>query len=157
MSWTKVNFGKHKGKTIPQILFSDPDWFFWAIENNVFENKGKLLKEAEDINYKAKNIKIPNNDADSLLVEYVVHPPTRKFSHFKIISADLPIPTGGSPTFRSQHIDMSMPRQISKYDKLGCKQLLLSFKFYFLGSKSAKFTKKRCEHFFENENHFVNS
>lgn len=157
MSWTKVNFGKHKGKTIPQILFSDPDWFFWAMENNVFQNRGNLLLEAEDIDYKARNIKIPNNDTNSLLVEYVVHPPTGKFSHFEIVPNDRPIHTGGSPTSRSQHIDMSMPRQIAKYDKLGCKQLLVSMKFYFLGSQSAIFTKKRSEDFFENDNHFVKS
>ena len=47
----KVDFGKHKGKTLPQILCSDPDWFFWAMENNVFRNKGALQSEAKDLHH----------------------------------------------------------------------------------------------------------
>jgi len=30
MAWSTLPFGKHKGKTLPQIVFADPDWFFWA-------------------------------------------------------------------------------------------------------------------------------
>jgi hypothetical protein len=37
MAWSTLNFGKHAGKTLPQIVFADPDWFFWAIETNVFK------------------------------------------------------------------------------------------------------------------------
>jgi hypothetical protein len=31
MEWEIIDFGKFKGKnkTLPQILFNDPDWFFW--------------------------------------------------------------------------------------------------------------------------------
>jgi len=44
MAWSILPFGKHKGKTLPQIVFTDPDWFFWAMEENVF--KGPLKREA---------------------------------------------------------------------------------------------------------------
>ena len=57
MVWSELKFGRHKGKTLPQILFSDPDWFFWAIDDNVFQNKGSLYSEAKDLDYKARNIK----------------------------------------------------------------------------------------------------
>lgn len=41
MPWSVVNFGpKFKGKTLPQIIFDDPDWFFWGIEKDIFSNKG---------------------------------------------------------------------------------------------------------------------
>lgn len=32
MPWSIVSFGRHSERTLPQIIFSDPDWFFWAIE-----------------------------------------------------------------------------------------------------------------------------
>lgn len=38
MNWTKINFGKHKGKTLPKAIFDDPDWFFFAYENGYFKN-----------------------------------------------------------------------------------------------------------------------
>ena len=45
MSWSSLEFGKHEGKTIPQVVFSDPDWFFWAIQEDVFRNKGPIEEE----------------------------------------------------------------------------------------------------------------
>ena len=35
MIWTTLNFSRHVGKTLPQILFSDPDWFFWAMDKQL--------------------------------------------------------------------------------------------------------------------------
>lgn len=154
MAWSQVHFGKHSGKTLPQILCSDPDWFFWAMKKYVFSNKGALQSEAIDLNHKARNIKIPNNDDGALVVEYVVHQPTGKFSHFDVVPADRPAHEGSSPTFRAQVIDMSVPTQIAKYDKLGCKQLLSSLKFHIFGSESVRLTKKRCEEFFNEPSNF---
>jgi hypothetical protein len=34
--WTTIDFGKHSEKTLPQVILSDPDWFFWATHNKVF-------------------------------------------------------------------------------------------------------------------------
>lgn len=155
MFWSKVYFGKHEGKTLPQILCSDPDWFFWAMENNVFKNKGVLLSEAKDLYKKARSIKIPDNDNKELEVEYVFHQPTGKFSHFDIVPKGMPAHDGSSQTLRLKLIDMSVPRQIAAYDKLGCKHLLLSLKFHLFESKSARLTKKRCEEFFSDESNFA--
>ncbi|WP_294965465.1 hypothetical protein [uncultured Flavobacterium sp.] len=33
MVFTAVNLKKHLGKTLPQILFADLDYFIWAYEN----------------------------------------------------------------------------------------------------------------------------
>jgi len=38
MTWSILKFGKHKGRTLPQVLFQDPDWFFWAVENDKFHS-----------------------------------------------------------------------------------------------------------------------
>ena len=42
MSWSTVPFGKYKGKTLPEIIVCDLDWFFWAVPNLY----GRLAHEA---------------------------------------------------------------------------------------------------------------
>lgn len=157
MAWRDVGFGKYKGKSLPQIICSDPDWFFWAMDSHLFDNNVTLLQEAEDLSYKAKHIKIPKNSESNLVVEYLVHQPTRKFSHFDIVPSSRPIHKGSSPAFRLPVIDMSIPRQIENYDKLGYKNFMTSFKFHLFGSESARLTKKRCEKFFDDSENFVYS
>ena len=66
MSWTVVRFGKYEGKTLPQIIMKDPDWFFWMLP----KFNGKLAKEAEDLARKARAIKIPKGKGKKLRVEY---------------------------------------------------------------------------------------
>ena len=39
--WTEVLFGKHYGLTLPQIAFLDPDWLFWAIQEDAFQKYSK--------------------------------------------------------------------------------------------------------------------
>src|SRR5947209_7906271 len=116
MAWTDLNFGKHAGKSLPQVLFADPDWFFWAVDNGVFAKRPALAREAAILNTRARNIKIPRPDAGIMIVEYVVHPPTGKFSHFSLVPREREPHDGSSPTFRSHVIDMSVPRKIAQYD-----------------------------------------
>jgi hypothetical protein len=63
--WSKLTFGKHDGKTLPQVILTDPDWFFWAIEKRVFDNWPALRVEANDILQKARRIKIPKPDPEN--------------------------------------------------------------------------------------------
>jgi hypothetical protein len=46
MRWTTLNFGRHAGRSLPEIVVSDADWFFWAFKVDVF--KDRLAAEAED-------------------------------------------------------------------------------------------------------------
>ena len=155
MIWSVINFGTHKGKTLPQVLFSDPDWFFWAIEEGVFQNRGTLRGQAADLNTKARHIKVPARHGTNMLVEYVIHPPTGKFAHIELVPASQPHHDGSSPTFRKSEIDLSIPRQIAQYDKLGCKNMLKSAKFYLFGSERTRMTKERCEEFFDDVSNFI--
>jgi len=47
MKWTELDFGRYRGKTLPQVLFTDPDWFLWAVEEGAFRSKPGLAEEAE--------------------------------------------------------------------------------------------------------------
>ena len=58
--WSKLYFGKHAGKSLPQILFYDPDYFFWSIEKKVF--KDRLAVEADKLTRMVRHIRIPKPD-----------------------------------------------------------------------------------------------
>ena len=56
MRWSAVPFGKYQGKTLPEIIVRDLDWFFWIVPKLY----GKLADEAEELARRARAIKIPN-------------------------------------------------------------------------------------------------
>ncbi len=155
MGWTTLEFGKHKGKTLPQVLFIDPDWFFWAIKNEAFNKPPALKAEADDLNWKAQNILIPKPDRESYEVEYFIHPAQNKFSYFSIVPKDKPLHVGSSKAFRSTVIDMKIPSLYNKYDKSGFKRFLECLKLDYFGDKSYKMTKARCEDFFNDDSNFA--
>jgi hypothetical protein len=55
MHWSVVPFGKYQGKSFPEIIIRDPDWFFWALPKLY----GKLAEEAQELARRARSIKIP--------------------------------------------------------------------------------------------------
>lgn len=52
-------------------------------------------------------------------------------------------------------IDLSVARQITQYDKLGCKNLISSVKYALFGSSTTRMTRERCETFFDDVTNFA--
>ena len=154
MSWTIVNFGKHKGKTLPQIVLKDPDWFFWAMEDSVFEKRGRLKQEANEICGKATKILIRKRHPEKWDVEYILDFHTGKFVSMEIVRKTDPRQSG---TVRRKYINLSVPRGIVNYDKFGGALLIKCFKFCVFGKSNYKLTKKRCEAFFDDDKNFDES
>ncbi len=156
MAWTELTFGKHEGKTLAQVAFADPDWFFWAYGEGVFSGKAKGIQDdAAKIYARARKIKVPQPDpAQKRLVEYFIHPPTKKFGGFHIVPQTQAPHVGSSPAFRKTVIDLSFARSIKDYDKTGCKILVGDLKEHLFGSRSARMTKQRCEAFFDDDANF---
>lgn len=153
MGWTKVNFGKYGGKTLPQIVLKDPDWFFWAISKDVF--KGSLQIEAKEVNRKARSILIPKNDSGDMEVEYVLHPSTKKFSGLEIVPESQALHEGSSFATRKKVVDMGFARDFASYDKLGGGILIDEIKRHIFGDVNYRLTKKRCEDFFSDDSNFA--
>jgi len=149
--WTKLNFGKHRGRTLPQVLFNDPNYFFWLCQQRELCS-GSLGREARELFRKARSIKVPGNG--ERVVEYYIHRPTGKFARFELVPYSRPEHCGSSPTFRSPVIDLSVPRQYDDWDKLGYKNFLLHMKAYLFGDPYFRMTKRRCEEFFEEDSNF---
>jgi hypothetical protein len=153
MNWTVLTFGKHKGKTLPQIMFSDPDWFFWAWENNAF--KGELLRQAQEIYMKATAIRVPQDDGEKRIVEYIVDQGTGKFGTISIVRSDLENYGPMSKYRVTEVIDMRIPRQYARHDKFGYKNFLSAMKGILFGDPSHRMNEKRCAEFFEDDRNFV--
>jgi hypothetical protein len=152
MNWKTLNFGKHAGKTLPQVMFSDPDWFYWAIEKGAF--KGPLEMKAEEIYRKSCRIRIPQNSGEKRHVEYIVDLGTGKFGTLHILSGDI---ESYRPLTRNQIlevIDMRVPRQIAPHDKLGYKNFLFAMKDILFGNPSHRMNQRRCEEFFNDNDNF---
>jgi hypothetical protein len=138
MRWTTLNFGKHAGESLPQIILSDADWFFWAVDRGVF--KGKLAEEAEYLMARAKAIKIPKRRHRRWQVEYR-HEDNGSFCGFSFVQADGPF-YGGSPRiYRLPYLDLSSIRR-KAYDKGGCKRFLRDFRYAYFGD-GKRLTKRR--------------
>lgn len=44
---TKIPNGKHKGKTLNQIIKSDPNYYKWMLQNGILEQWGLILPETK--------------------------------------------------------------------------------------------------------------
>ena len=152
--WDVVAFGKYqgKGKTLPQVVFDDPDWFFWALENGAFRET--LAVQADEVGRKAQNIKIPGNDNGELVAEYVMHTPTNKFAGLEIVPKSQTLHSG-SRALRRDRIDLGIVRRFKKYDKAGGKLLVGCVKHILFGAVRARLTRQRCEEFFDDPKNFV--
>jgi hypothetical protein len=146
MIWTTVKFGKHIRKNLPQIILSDPNWFFWAAK--IFY--GPLATEAEVLERRARNIKIRKSDPKKWEIEYRRDRDDR-FLGIEIVKADSHV---HSPLFeRLPHLDLGFVRRGNVHDTRDCRRVIRDFRrLYFDG---LNLTKKRCEEFFEDANNFT--
>lgn len=155
MNWTKLRGSKHDGKTLPQVMFSDPDFFFWGYEKGTLGSLWIPEREVEDIFKKACSIKIPECRVEDPVVEYVIHPHSGDFSSMEIVPRERPRHMGTSQTERTDAFDMSIPRKFKHNDKPGNKAFLRDLKYYLFGDKAYRMNKKRCEEFFDNPENFA--
>jgi hypothetical protein len=143
--WTKLNFGRHSGKTLPQVVLSDPNWFFWA-KNILY---GQLANEAEVLERRARNIRIPKPNPKKWAVEYRRDRDDR-FLGIGIVKADSHVHRLFD---RLPHLDLAYVRRGNVHDTRDCRRVIRDFRrLYFDG---LNLTKQRCEQFFEDEDNFT--
>lgn len=152
--WTAVPFGRYKGKTLPRIVFMDPDWFFRAVENQVFNESPELRAEADEICRKAIRIKLPAAKGANARVEYAIQPHVGKLADVSVITAGTPRHEGSS-TFVRDYLDLSIAWQIAPYDKFGGQLIARAVKCHVFGTITVRLTQRRCERFFEDDTKFA--
>ena len=147
--WSPLPFGRYEGKTLPQVVLRDADWFFWALGKQIFRHN--LAEESQDIAYKARHIKIPKPDPENWKINYVTDH-DGNLARFSIVTAQNAL-FGKLPGHTASYLDLSCPRIWKKYDKLGCTLMLRSFRYHYFGG--LKLTKERCDAFFSDAANFV--
>jgi hypothetical protein len=152
MRWTILHFGKHKGRSLPEIILFDVDYFFWAL-NKEGVLQGKLGKEAAMLVKRVRAIKIPKPNPKRWQVEYS-YDDTGGFIGFCFVKANIPSYYGSRSVRLSPHLDLSYARGRKKYDKRGCRNLLRDFRYNYFG-KNTRLTKRRCQEFFSNKDNFL--
>jgi hypothetical protein len=153
MNWSILNFGKHKGKSLPQVILHDPDWFFHAYENEYF--KGSMAREAQELYRRARSIRVPQINGHEMVVEYIFHQrlPTGiiKFGTMRLIHKQDDIELlNVSPV-----IDFYIPRSHAQYDKSGYKNFIFAFKAILFDDSSKRMNRRACEEFFDDDENFV--
>ena len=146
--WQTLSFGRYNGKTLPQIVLHDPDYFFWGLAQPIF--KGRLADEASELAYKAKHISIPEAYSDGFIVAYFVDQHGR-FARFEITR---PSELIEGSYFTDDRLDLSVIRRLKHYDKTGNKLMLRSFKYYYFGNAGARLSRRKCEQFFNDDQNF---
>jgi hypothetical protein len=144
-------FGRYQGLTLPQILFADPDYFFWL--KGVL--KGALASEINELARKACRVKIPKEPAEAFVVEYIFER-DGKFVGFRIVRRDRERYPESHIIRRATHLDFSYLRNRKQYCKGGYLRFLRCFRKSFFGNESARMTKDRCEEFFNGDNFLTN-
>jgi hypothetical protein len=152
MSWSVMPFGRYQGKTLPQIIMLDLDWFFWVLPKLY----GKLGTEARDLARKARGIKIPKGRGKKWVVEYryeLDHGSElgRRFCGFAFVKAE----TWHSRwTIRLPYLDLKWPLRGKKYNKRSSRILIRDFRIHYFGDHK-RLTKQRCEEFFSDAKNFI--
>jgi hypothetical protein len=148
MNWTPLKFGEHRGKSLPQVMFKDPDWFFDGCKKGYFKNG--QVHEAREIYRRSRSIRVPQQNGQRMLVEYIIHKPNGKFGTMGLI-LDGPCL---QHLYVSPVIDFYVPRAQAGYDKLGYKNFVFALKGILFNDHSRYMSKKACEEFFNDDDNF---
>jgi hypothetical protein len=146
MHWSIVPFGKYQGKSFPEIIVRDPDWFFWVLPK-VY---GKLAEEAEELARRARAIKPPRRGRKRLEVEYR-YEMGHRFCGFAFVDEDNAQYSRWAT--RLPYLDLRWPLR-KKYDKRAGRIMRRDFRRRYFG-KHKRLTKERCEGFFSNDANFI--
>ena len=152
MHWTKIDFGKYEGKTLPEVIFSDPDYFVWGFDNGIFSKNSELEKNAEFLYERIRSIKIPDNLNGNVVSEYCINPTTSEFDILRIVPIDSP--KDHLVLYRGSIIDLSFPRQYSYVARNVTNRFLNQLFFILFNNFNYKPPKEECENFFNNDENF---
>jgi hypothetical protein len=154
LRWGVVDFGKFAGKnmTLPQIILTDPHWFWSMFENDAFSERGRLAGEAADIAKKARRIRIPGKKSERWKARIYLTP-KGTFSRFEVVQVKKDWCRRSSKIELTDFIDLSISYRLKGYGNQGGKRLIECFKLAVYGP-GRRLTEQRCKEFFANSANF---
>lgn len=168
MNWEKINFGTNKkviGKTLPQIMFIDPDWFYTQYEYKDSFLRKKFVDQAEMIYKRSRNIKPLNghyikyflfyDGSSDGFVPITINEAEEKYKECiekSVFLENIDMLDSQKFTIRKR-IDLKYPKELKNYDKKSYKIFITQVKEYLNMNK--RITEKQAIDFFENNNNFI--
>ena len=152
MNYTEINFGKYRGKILPEVILEDADYFFFAYEKYYFE--GTLAQEAHELYRRARSIWVPSINGKKMLVEYLFcYNPKFKKKEFSMMKL---IPDGSDieGLIVSQWIDFYVPRSHSHFDKTGYENFVMGLKYILFNNPVLRMYSHNWQEFFNDEDNF---
>ena len=155
-NWLDLRFTKYKGRSLPEIIFLDPNWFFWSCEQKIFKANinEMLVSQADSLFKKATHIKPPFIGKGRPVVQYFVNQRNGKFAQIKVVSDTImPSELGVTPIFTKTAIDWSIPRNLNFNDKEGTESIVRRTKILYFGV-DFHMSRARAEEFFDDDRRF---
>jgi hypothetical protein len=150
--WTRLGFGKHAGMSLPELLVTDPNYFFWLIGGL----KGKLAKEAKVLKWRATHIRIPKKGGKKQAVGYFRD--SQALAYVDLVPRAYlkkpPRPVPGRSAEFGKFLDLSVASRYDGYDKGGPRELLGMLRELFF-EKHHWIRSRDAERFFGDESNFA--
>lgn len=152
MNWDTINFGSHCSRTLPEIMFKNPDWLYWAADNpNIRQRLNR--RELHRIRARSDRIRIPCRADQPMAVRY-------KFDlDGTLVSVEL-VPREGcgldsGKILTSTAIDMSLIHWVKLRGRVNTRKFMAWTRWILLGTKSRDVDRGTCEAFFDDDSNFV--
>ncbi len=155
MIWRELHFGRHAGRTLPQVALMDPDNFFWLCGSaDALRRDPGLWSQARLVHHRARHILPPEKYPEAgTAVEYCVHPDGGLCGVYLVPATGRRFPKS-SDSFVRPYLDLSVPRGLKRYDKRGGKMLVWRVLLW-RGYPNQRCTKRFCNDFFNDPEHFA--
>jgi hypothetical protein len=151
-NWLPINFGKYRGLNLPVLFFTDPGYFYWGVENELFF--GRVGHQAIIVAARARHIRPPRSRPDNW--EFVI-----KIGSDGKLAALAVSRVPQKPILKSRrikrfkHLDVSIIRQFGKNSRAAADAILELLRQEFFDGNDPTDRGGRCESFFENDEHFA--
>ena len=156
MQWTELEFGRQKGRSLPQIAFDDPGYLQWLWDDEVLKTR-ELRRQLAHVLWRAQHILIPNNSDGSRRVRYHSDIRTgKRTTRVEVVRAEEPHSCSSWSTDH-EHFDLLYPAKINGFDKAGTKLIVAAVKRRFFGEEKARLSRARVEAFFDDVATFAKS
>ena len=148
-NWEPLKLPRHAGKTLPQVVWTEPGYLFWLVENQVLG--GHDGANAVRLANLSRSIRIPLTGTP-MMAEYVVDRAGR-FSSLELVPASQP----SSGSLRLDRLDLGIAHDMARphRDLQGGELLVREVRLILFGSSPGRMTRQRAELFFDNPDNFV--
>jgi hypothetical protein len=155
IAWTPLPGGKYTGKTLPQVLFADPDYFYYLYSPDP-RSFSEVRWQADVIAERAKHIAIPPAHGAKQVAEYFLNEGDhRRFEGVVLMPETQKLPLPVKSKGRKDVFDLSYPRLIAPHDGNAGKRLVEQVKEFVLHDRWLRMNKRLCEQFYDDPSKFT--